>query len=168
MSALAARPERRLTLRPEEVVVVDSPAIITTVLGSCVAVCLVSQREGVGAMSHSLLPLSRGRGGDNPGRFVDTAIEAMLDALRAAGVRASTLRAGVFGGADRFPPAKARGFLTVGRQNIDVACRLLHARGIPVVADNTGGGRGRKIIFNTGLQEVFLVWLGQQAVRQAA
>jgi chemotaxis protein CheD len=54
----------------------------------------------------------------------------------------------VFGGAfivDAFHGPRER----LGTKNAELALRTLRQEGIPVVADDVGGRRGRKVIFHT-------------------
>ena len=56
-SAEALGPERRIHVVQGEFFVTDDPrAVLTTILGSCVAACIVDTDTGVGGMNHFLLP----------------------------------------------------------------------------------------------------------------
>jgi len=93
----------------------------------------------------------------------------MLFRLRRLGVPPHAVRAKLFGGADMFNQGCADVCrLTVGRQNVEVARRVLADHAIPLVAENTGGTLGRKILFHTGSGEVRLKWLRQAGPREAA
>lgn len=59
-------------LKPGEVVVARKPVLVSTVLGSCVAVTMFSPDCGFGAICHAMLPDSAGRCEDL--RYVDTAL----------------------------------------------------------------------------------------------
>lgn len=160
---------RRVDLKPAELCVVARPTVISTVLGSCVAICLLGERPGTAAMCHSMLPSGRVGRGVEVGRFVDEALEAMLFGLRRLGVKPDQVQAKLFGGSDMFGLEGGELCrLTVGRQNIEMARMLLATSNIPLVAENTGGSMGRKICFHTGSGEVHLKWLGQQGLKAAA
>lgn len=132
-------------LSPGELHAVREPAIINTVLGSCVAVCLWDKLLSAGGMNHFLLPR---RGGSPPSlRYGDVAVDALVEEMAALGCHIANLRAKVFGGAAVLPfGAQAD---TVGTQNVRVALTVLQRRGIPVVAQRTGGLRGLFIRFHT-------------------
>jgi len=120
------------------------PTAITTVLGSCVSVCLYDPVTKVGGMNHFLLPLHVER--EASPRFGTVAVPALVDAvLRAGGTRAG-LVAKVFGGASVIG-AIGKGGRRLGEENAALALRLLEDAGIPVLDQDVGGQRGRKLVF---------------------
>jgi chemotaxis protein CheD len=123
-----------------------APTAITTVLGSCVAVCLHDPGAAVGGMNHYLLPWPVAR--ERSTRFGNAAIEGLLEAVLRLGAHRSRLRAKVFGGAGLLgPPGAARGAL--GDENVRLAHHLLGELGIPVLDGDVGGERGRRLVFHT-------------------
>jgi chemotaxis protein CheD len=164
------RGPERITLQPAGIYATREPTLISTVLGSCVSICLLGEGRGQGAMCHCLLPSALGAAGAaGEGRFVDQALEAMLGWLHRLRVAPSALRAKLFGGADFFRLEESGlSSYAVGRQNADMARRLLAERGIPLVADHTGGRRGRRIAFDTGSGEVRLERLPLMGAGRAA
>jgi chemotaxis protein CheD len=122
------------------------PRAISTVLGSCVAVCLWDAATRVGGMNHFLLPHRAGAGETSP-RFGNVAMGQLLDAVVRLGARFSHLQAKLFGGASVLGGTRPGD--TLGEQNVQLARSLLHAAGIPVVAEDTGGTRGRRLVFHT-------------------
>ena len=133
------------------------PRAISTVLGSCVAVCLWDGERGVGGMNHYLLPHRAGAGESSP-RFGNVAMGGLLDEVVRLGGRFSHLRAKVFGGASVLG-APVPGVEPLGEQNVRLARSLLASAGIPIAAEDTGGSRGRRLIFQTddGLALVKLI-----------
>ena len=146
-------------LKPGELAVAERPALVSTVLGSCVAVTLFSPRLGVGAICHAMLPLAEGRDGF---KYVDSSLLHMLAQFERLRVPKRELTVKLFGGADMFEPGLPNGGLSVGRQNIQAATALLRQEGLPVVAEDTGGRQGRKLLFYTHTGEVLLKRLGRQ------
>jgi chemotaxis protein CheD len=147
-----------LFLKPGEIVVGSDPLRITTLLGSCVAVTMHVTRLKLAGICHALLPSCRR---EHPcctgeaGKYVECALKLMLEQLKLQGVQPCEIQAKMFGGSDMFdtPDANRRG---VGRQNIEMAQRVLEQAGVKVVTQDLGGPRGRKIIFHTSTGEVFL------------
>jgi len=133
-------------LQPGQLIVSFEPATITTILGSCVSVCLWDPRTSVGGMNHFMLPIPVAGHAASP-RFGDFAMQQLVDRMEAAGARMRSVRAKVFGGASMFPVAEGRTHL--GAQNADLAIQFLKNAGIPVVERDLGGTRGRKLIFQT-------------------
>ncbi len=116
---------------------------ITTVLGSCVAVCLHDPASGVGGMNHFLLPHPVGR--ERSVRFGNVAVPELVDAVVRAGAARAALVAKVFGGASVI--GAFRGARNLGEENVELALRLLGEARIPVLDQDVGGARGRKLIF---------------------
>lgn len=62
--------------------------LVSRALGSCVAIMLYDPQTKVGGLAHIMLPSSSGvRNCDNPGKFADTALQAMLDEMRKRGAK---------------------------------------------------------------------------------
>ncbi len=132
-------------LAPGTICCAAEPSVVTTILGSCVAVCLFDRHRRIGGMNHFLLP----RCGPSPptARYGDVAFARLLAAMERLGSRPVDLRAKVFGGAAVLPfGARAD---TVGTQNVAVALEALLIHGIPVMARRTGGLRGLFLRFHT-------------------
>jgi chemotaxis protein CheD len=124
----------------------DSHAV-TTILGSCVAVCLWDPKAKIGGINHYLLPVYSGEGAASP-RFGDISIRELLSRLLTLGCDRRRLEAKLFGGACVLAAFRERKD-HLGSQNIHTARELLAAEGVPVVGEAVGGHRGRKLIFAT-------------------
>ncbi|WP_437592337.1 chemotaxis protein CheD [Sorangium sp. So ce1000] len=134
-------------LTPGNLFATHEPTIITTIVGSCVAICLWDPALGVGGMNHYVLP----RCPDlklSLGRFGDTALQQLLERLGALGATPRALQARIVGGACMISAFRERDS-HLGLQNVEVGLTLLRAAGIRVVQQDTGGGQGRKLIFRT-------------------
>jgi chemotaxis protein CheD len=147
-------------LKPGEIVFSDQPMVVTTLLGSCVAVTMFGPRLRFGAICHALLPSCRkeqpcNHGHSEAGKYVECAVRLMLEELRARGIARSEVEAKLFGGSDMFDTADGSR-LSVGSQNMEMARRVLEGASLRLVTEDMGGPRGRKIIFHTHTGEVFL------------
>jgi chemotaxis protein CheD len=134
-------------LHPGFVFASREPAEATTILGSCVAICLWDSRQRLGGANHFLLP----RGGASRGnstRFGDVAIPSLVSELVRLGSRSCDLQAKVFGGAAVIEAFRDRD-RHLGAQNVELSRALLDQLGIPIVAQDVEGHRGRKLIFHT-------------------
>jgi len=125
---------------------------VTTVLGSCVSVCLWDAAVRVGGINHYLLPLWNGEGLATP-KYGNIAIIKLIEKVQSLGAGGKMV-AKVFGGASMWE--KTEGLLAIGQRNIDLALELLEKNRIPVVSRDLGGPVGRKIIFNTADGSVLL------------
>ena len=143
----------RLYLAPGRLHASAGEAQVTTILGSCVAVCLFDPTAGVGGINHYLLP----SGSPASGRFGDSATTLLLEAVLAQGADRRRLQAKVFGGACVLEAF--RDTPSLGARNVEVADERLAAEGIPVVGRDVGGERGRKVVFEvaTGAAWVRLI-----------
>jgi chemotaxis protein CheD len=164
---------RQVILKPGEIFVADAPCLVSTLLGSCVAVTLFAQCQRVGAICHALLPACRGAGLDcrELFRHVDCSVSGMLAAFRERGIPSAVIEAKLFGGADMFAGETYQngkaGRGTVGRQNVARAKEILAVEGVRLVAIDVGGLQGRKILFRPHTGEVFLKRLDGGACREA-
>lgn len=144
MSANAIAPDRpSVYLHPGQLHASADACAITTVLGSCVSVCLYDRRNGVGGANHYLLPHDTS-GEDGTPRYGRTAIRALLDRVSRLGGSVPALEAKIFGGASMLRGTTSR----LGIENIELARALLREYAIPVVAEDVGGTRGRKLVFD--------------------
>lgn len=121
------------------------PTAITTVLGSCVAVCLYDPLARVGGMNHFLLPHHVER--ERSARFGTVAVPQLVEAVVRAGASRGGLVAKVFGGASLLATG-TRG-RRLGEENAVLALRLLEEAGVRVLERDVGGARGRKLVFLT-------------------
>ena len=134
-------------LHSGQVHVSEEPCSITTILGSCVAVCIWDPIHGAGGATHYLLP-HRVRDDNTSLRFGSFAIEHLIKSLLALGSTRHNLRSKLFGGACIFPGFKSIDEM-LGTKNVEVAVRMLEKDGIPVITLDVGGQQGRKLVFNT-------------------
>lgn len=139
-------------LYPGTLFVHRQPHLVTTVLGSCVSVCLWDASLRVGGINHYLLPLWNGEGLPTP-KYGNIAIAKLIEKVQGFGV-GSKLIAKVFGGASMWE--KTEGLLAIGQRNIELAMEMLEQHRIPVVSSDVSGPVGRKIIFHTGDGTVLL------------
>ena len=137
----------RIYLHPGKLFLAREVCLVTTILGSCVAVCLWDDVRRFGGINHFLLPAWAG-GDQASSRFGNVAIEELIRELLGLGARRQQLRAKVFGGACVLE-ALQNGAHHLGQKNIDMAYRLLAEERIPVVGGDVGGKRGRKLMFRT-------------------
>ena len=127
--------------------------IITTILGSCVAVCLWDPVLTIGGINHYMLALWNGEGLPSP-KYGNIAIIKLIEKMLSLGSRKEHLRAKVFGGAEVLQSAS--GILNVSRRNIALARDMLQEERIPILTSDLGGNLGRKLIFHTETGKVLL------------
>jgi chemotaxis protein CheD len=125
----------------------DPSAMLTTILGSCIAACLWDPVSRFGGMNHFLLPGEDNQGldprsGSPSTRYGVHAMELLVNALLRRGAKRESLQAKLFGGARMI-----RGLTDVGQLNATFAERFLQAEGIPIAGGSLRGTNGRRIQF---------------------
>jgi len=135
----------RFFLHAGQLFATGEPTEIVTILGSCVAVCLFDAARGVGGANHFMLPGSV----EPPSpRYAKNAVDLLLAQLLALGARRSRLEAKLFGGASMLKLGTGS-HADLGVRNIEAARLKLAEERIPIVSEDVGGNRGRKLVFST-------------------
>ncbi len=142
---------RKHIVFPGQFVITSVPSLISTVLGSCVSVCLWDRETRIGAMNHYLLP---GTTQDEPGNANRglTSVALLIRSMTNRNVQLQNIEAKVFGGCNSL--YQNYDHFKVGERNIAVAMEVLKDFGIVVTGQHVGGHVGRKIVFNTATGKV--------------
>jgi chemotaxis protein CheD len=136
-----------------------APHLITTVLGSCVAVCIYDPVRKMGGMNHYMLPLWNGEGLASA-KYGNIAIEKLISQMEELGSERKNLYAKVFGGASQVNYS-----MKIGERNVHVAKTMLNEMRINIVAESLNGEKGRKIIFNTYTGEVRMKYVNSSLTK---
>lgn len=136
-----------------EIHLAKEPTEISTVLGSCIAVCLYDSRLKIGAMNHYLSPLWNENGLQTP-KYGNISIPKLVERMIKAGSSFETMEAKVFGGANMIEVKQE--FMMVGRKNRLVAKEILQEYGIKISAHDVAGNKGRKIMMQSDTGKIFL------------
>jgi chemotaxis protein CheD len=125
---------------------------ISTLLGSCVAVCLFDPRLGMGGMNHFMLPRMKKSENSEVDTLLagDFAMEVLVNAMLAKGAVKSRLVAKAFGGGNVITSLK----VAIGDRNAEFAREWLACEGIPLITSDLGGTWARKVICVPGTGEV--------------
>lgn len=133
-------------VHPGHIAVTGEPGVLTTILGSCVAVCLHDAKLRVGGLNHYLLP-NHASAPDVAARYGPVAITQLVEGMLALGAQTRRMTAQVFGGAAVLAAfGNERNHL--GMRNAQLAMAMMADYGIPVIATDVGGNRGRKLTFS--------------------
>lgn len=135
-------------LHPGQIAVCPETTVLTTILGSCVSMCVWDGASGIGGMNHFVLP-ELGDQQTLSTRYAGPAFESLLSQLVGLGATRDRLHAKLFGGASGLCGAPPAGEVALGWRNVEAARRLLRDAAIEVVAEDVGGGKGRKLVFET-------------------
>ena len=138
-----AAPETMVRMGELAVSSVPGDVLVSVGLGSCIGLALLDRRQGIAGLAHIVLPQSQAPMNDNPSKFADLAVPQLVAELTELGARHIRLEAVLVGGASMFSVSSSS--LEVGQRNEAAVRELLAARRIPIVAEATGGSRGRTI-----------------------
>lgn len=136
------------------------PTMVTTVLGSCVAVTMHCPQRQIGAICHAFLPdETAGKGTKDPQvcRFVDSAIYSMLDGMDRLNVPRHSITVKVFGGASGIATSRMmHSTYNIGRRNVETAKRILKEERLHIETMDVGGNQGRKLHFLTSTGDIWM------------
>jgi len=115
-----------------------------------VGIVLYDDKNRIGGLAHIMLPSSKIAGDENvnKAKFADTAIDKLLMVMFQLGAKKSNITAKLAGGAQMFASRNgASDVLKIGQKNVEQTLIILNEKGIPVLAQDTGGSFGRTIEF---------------------
>ena len=127
---------------------------LTTVLGSCIAVCMRDPIAGCGGMNHFLLPDAEDRGEHYPSlalRYGSYSVERLINAILSRGGKRERLEIKVFGGANVLG-----GTSDVGSRNVDFIEHYFAKERLSIRAADLRGTSPRKLRYfpTTGRAQV--------------
>lgn len=161
---MTERPE--VTIHIGQVYATGEATVIKTILGSCIAACLIDPVARVGGMNHFMLPAPGKGDGERVDRsqFGIHAMDLLIGAIHKAGGERRRLQAKVFGGGHvlRIVGNGA----SVPELNISFIEAFMKAEGIVVTSRDLGGFLPRRIHFYTDTGKVLVKRLGQHMLRQ--
>lgn len=138
-----------IPVRMGEMAVSRTPRDVLSVvgLGSCVALILVAPKKRAAGLAHVVLPEAKMTGGREapPAKFADTAVEALVRAMRGFRVHSEDLYAILVGGATMFGHPAGSKLAGVGDRNAEAARQSLAAHGIGIASEDVGGDSGRSV-----------------------
>ena len=116
--------------------------VLSTILGSCIAVCIHDPVVACGGMNHFLLPSAPQPSDGLPSielRYGSYSIERLINAVLSRGGRRERLQVKVFGGSN------VLGTTNIGHYNADFVEAYLEKEGLPIVARDLRGSSPRRI-----------------------
>lgn len=136
----------KLFIYPGKLFTSEAPYYLSTILGSCVAVCIYDDVKKIGGMNHYMLPLWNGEGLASP-KYGNVAIDLLINRMLRLGCTRRNLKAKIFGGASVI--STKQDMYNIGERNIQIAEDILEKEKIRIIAQSVGGDRGRKILMDT-------------------
>lgn len=139
---------------PGEYYVSATNELITTVLGSCISVCIRDPRNGVGGMNHFMLPKDNSVNEtivSEAARYGNYAMEHLINDILHYGGERRNLEFKVFGGGKVLDMK-----MDIGKKNIDFVMDYLQLEKFPILAQDVGDIYPRKVNYfpKTGIARV--------------
>jgi chemotaxis protein CheD len=131
-------------------------SLITYALGSCIGLVAYDPQRKLGGLLHLQLPESQAFGTqaqENPAKFADTGVAALVETLLANGAGKNRLVIGVFGGANML---KDDQIFQIGVRNIRATKKSLWQAALFIKHEDVGGTSNRTVSLDltTGLIRV--------------
>jgi len=120
------------------------PSLLSTVLGSHVAVSLWDQKKKQGGMANFLYPTTKPSQAATS-QYGNVAVQHLVNMFLEEGTKLKDIKAQIFGGSTRESPECRQ----VAKENILVAKKVLIKLRIEIISEDVGGQMGRKIVYNS-------------------
>lgn len=127
----------------------SSERLLSEGVGSCVVACIRDSKNNVGGMAHVVLPSKNTSNGSK--KHADNILNELLEKIEAKGGDPENLEAKIFGGSRLFEFSSQ-----IGDKNTESVKEFMEDHLIPIIAEDTGGEKGRSVKFDpeTGKVEV--------------
>jgi len=141
--------KQKYFLHPGCIFVSKEPYLVSTVLGSCVSVCIWDPILNFGGMNHHVhsKPFNKK---DRSSQFGTIAIPYMIKLLVNLGGVRGNFKAHIIGGSQN----PMMGSSLIGKENIAIAEKVLKENFIQIITVDTAGEMGRKVVFDTETGEI--------------
>ena len=152
----------QVTIKIGELYAAAEPAVIYTLLGSCVAVCMYDIKNKIGGMNHIFLP-----GNDkmtSSTRYGENAMKHLIRRIINLGGNRENIVAKAFGGGHVIPVLSEEG---VGSKIIAFVTNFLKENEIKLVASDFGGNMPRKVFFHTDTGTAYVKQLAPHSINIA-
>ena len=133
--------QRLVVTQGQQAVSKDPNVVFSTLLGSCVAVCLWDREAAVGGLNHILLA-NRKETDKRRDRIGTNAMEILINAVLKEGGERKNLTAKVFGGAQM-----VGGLSAIGEANAIFVLDYLKREGFEILGQSVGGTAARHVLF---------------------
>jgi len=139
---------------PGEVYVTKNHELISTLLGSCIAVCMRDKTKKIGGMNHFKLPKPANKGFDDENtNYGIYAMELLINEILKNGGNKINLEATVFGGGNMTKSLTA----DIGGKNTEFVLDFLRQESIPIIDRDTGHNAAQQIYYHPVTGKTFSV-----------
>jgi len=148
---------------PGEVYITRNHELVSTLLGSCIAVCMRDKVNNVGGMNHFKLPTAdnsiKSANNANYGLY---AMELLINEIMKNGGNRNNLECHVFGGGRVIASIKSN----IGDKNIEFVTRFLKEERIKIVQQKTGGTSALQVYYHPITGHAFSVTLDESHTKK--
>jgi len=162
-------PVRKLVIAkvlPGEVYVTKHHELITTLLGSCIAVCMQDKRNGIGGMNHFKLPAPPGSTSEkdisNDTNYGIYAMELLINGIITNGGDRKFLQCKIFGGGNVVQAITNN----IGEKNITFVQDFMRQERIRILHQSTGGTTGQQVFYHPITGNDFSVSQGKNSFEE--
>lgn len=161
---------QELNIKMGEMKLVTKPNLIlaTPNLGSCVALAAHDKKSRMTGLAHVVLPDSsinkEEAEGEKPGKYADTAVQAILGKMLALGVKKESLIIKIAGGTQIFSSGSNSSILNIGQRNVEALKKAIDELGLTISREDTGGNYGRALKINAMTGIFYLKIIGQEEI----
>lgn len=134
----------------------DSVALVAYGLGSCVGVSIWDRSARIAALAHIILPSAAAlsRREDNPLKYADQAIPAMINDLLRLGGKKPNFIVRIAGGAQMLRASGSNEIFNIGLRNVEQVRLELARAGLRIANEDVLGHQGRTMSVYPGTGQV--------------
>ena len=131
-------------------IVTNPDKLITMGLGSCIGIALYDKEKKVAGLVHIMLPDSNNfKNIENPYKYADLGVEGLFKEMLTYGCRKENMTAKIAGGASMFNFSDKKVLSDIGKRNSEAVINAINKLAIPIIGEDTGGNKGRTMIFES-------------------
>jgi chemotaxis protein CheD len=128
---------------PGEFYISKEDIVLSTVLGSCISVCIYDPLLDFGGMNHFMLPASSVQDDiERPLRYGLFAMEQLINGMMKNGCKRENMQIKVTGGG-----AMISGLISIGAQNIDFIKKYIEEENLQLISIDLGGDQARRVAY---------------------
>ena len=123
-------------------------------LGSCIGLAVYDKKSRIAGMAHIVLPDSSINYGkdidinEEFGKYVDTAVPAILERMLSLGSKKDDLIIKIAGGANIYNFKEDSSLFNIGERNVQAAEKAVKDLNLSITKADTGGNKGRILKLN--------------------
>lgn len=147
----------QVLVRLADVQVLEGPAILACVgLGSCVGIAMRDPEAKINGMAHIMLPEPVAGSPERPGKYANTAIAYMVEAMERLGAKRERIVAAVGGGAQVCFGPTVPAMLALGTRNVHAVKECLKEHNVKCLGEDVGGTAGRTLTLDSSSGKVLV------------